>query len=49
MTSQRLAALLIIAGVAVAIVGLALVYPPAAIIAAGACITALGLDERRRE
>jgi len=49
MTPARLAALLIIAGVAVAIVGLALIYPPVAIIAGGACITALGFDERRRE
>jgi hypothetical protein len=46
--TQRLAALLIIAGAAIAVVGLALIYPPAAIIAAGACLTALGLDERRR-
>jgi len=48
MTPSRLAALLIVAGAAVAVVGLALVSIPAAVIAGGVCLAALGLDERRR-
>jgi hypothetical protein len=48
MTPERLAAFLVIAGMAVAIVGVALVYIPAAVIAGGVCLAALGLDERRR-
>jgi len=48
MTTARLSALLIVAGAAIAIVGVALVYLPAAVIAGGVCLAALGLDERRR-
>jgi len=48
MTPARMAALLVVTGAAVAIVGVALIYLPAAIIASGACLAALGLDERRR-
>jgi hypothetical protein len=48
MTPARLAALLIVAGAVVAIVGVALIYLPLAIIAGGLCLAALGLDERRR-
>jgi hypothetical protein len=48
MTPARLAALLIVAGAIVAIVGVALVSIPASIITGGVCLAALGLDERRR-
>ena len=48
MTPTRLAALLIVAGAIVAIVGVALVSIPAAVITGGVCLAALGLDERRR-
>jgi uncharacterized membrane-anchored protein YitT (DUF2179 family) len=48
MTSNRLAAVLIVAGAALAVVGVALISIPAAVIAGGVCLAALGLDERRR-
>lgn len=47
MTTSRLAALLIVAGAAIAVIGLALLSIPAAVIAGGVCLAALGLDERR--
>jgi uncharacterized membrane-anchored protein YitT (DUF2179 family) len=48
MTTGRLSALLIVAGAALAVVGVALISLPAAVIAGGVCLAALGLDERRR-
>jgi small neutral amino acid transporter SnatA (MarC family) len=48
MTPARLTALLIVAGAVVAVFGVALVSIPAAIIAGGVCLAALGIDERRR-
>jgi hypothetical protein len=44
----RLAAFLIVSGAGVAVVGVAMVSIPAAVITCGLCLAALGLDERRR-
>ena len=45
MTPERMAALLVIVGMVVTVVGVAVVYPPAAIIAGGVCLAALGIQE----
>jgi hypothetical protein len=42
MTTKRLADLLILAGLALAVAGIALVYPPAALVVAGVGIAAFG-------
>ena len=48
MNETRVAALLVVAGVTLAALGLAVVYPPAGIIAAGLFLALAGIDARRR-
>jgi hypothetical protein len=48
MNEDRIAAALMVGGSALAVVGLALVYLPAGIIAAGVGLALVGLDGRRR-
>lgn len=48
MTERRIAALLVVVGASLVAVGLALIYMPAGIIAAGGCLAVVGIDARVR-
>lgn len=47
LTARQTAAVMLVVGFATVVIGLALIYPPLALVAAGCGLGALGLEELR--